>query len=123
MSNSGPGYLSHPEHTLTITSHSSPVEVRVSGVTIARSLDALELSEASYPPVIYVPKQDVTFDMLEATDKTTYCPFKGQARYWNIQVDDALIENAVWGYDQPYDEVASIKDHVAFYLGKVDVIS
>jgi uncharacterized protein (DUF427 family) len=97
--------------------------VQAAGITIARSRDALELSESGYPPVIYVPRQDVTFDMLEASDKTTYCPFKGRARYWSIHVDDAFIENAVWGYDQPYDEVASIQDHVAFYLDKVDVIS
>jgi uncharacterized protein (DUF427 family) len=99
------------------------VEVRLSGVTIARSRDALELSESGYPPVIYVPKQDVTFDRLQATDKTTYCPFKGKARYWSIHANDTLIENAVWGYDQPYDEVASLKDHVAFYSDKVDVIA
>lgn len=70
----------------------------------------------------YIPRADVDFGLLERTDHSTYCPFKGDASYYSIRTGDGVAENAVWTYEAPHDAVAEIKDHVAFYPTKVDAI-
>jgi hypothetical protein len=65
----------------------------------------------------YVPLADVDPAMITATDHQTYCPYKGEASYWSLPE----AENAVWGYQDPYDAVAPIKGHVAFYPDKAEV--
>lgn len=123
MANPGPGYREHPEHKITVQPYSGQVDIDAHGVPVAASGRALELREATYPPILYLPKSDVRMAQLEPSDHSTYCPFKGHARYWHIRAGDQLIANAVWAYDEPYDEVAMIKDHVAFYRDKVDLTS
>jgi uncharacterized protein (DUF427 family) len=118
--NSGPGYAKHPEHRITTRPAGVRVQVSVKGEVIADTRDALELREASYPAVYYVPRKDVKMERLVRTGHTTYCPFKGHASYFSLANGP---ENAVWSYEQPYDEVSVIKDHLAFYPDKVDAIS
>ena len=117
--NTGPGYAKHPEHRITTRPAGLRVQVKMSGEAIADTREAIELKEASYPVVYYVPRKDVRMDRLLRTSHSTYCPFKGHASYYSL-VNGA--ENAVWSYEQPYDEVAVIKEHLAFYPDKVDAI-
>jgi uncharacterized protein (DUF427 family) len=117
--NSGPGYAKHPNHPVKVTPFRGHVVVEVAGRTIADSRDALEVREANYPPVYYLPRSDVQMDRLQKTHHVTHCPFKGDASYFSIS-DHA--ENAVWSYEQPYDEVISIRDRLAFLPDKVDAI-
>lgn len=119
MSNTGPGYAKHPEHRITTRPAGMRVQVKVSGEVIADTRDAIGLEEASYPVVYYVPRKDVKMDRLLRTSHSTYCPFKGHASYYSLVNGP---ENAVWSYEQPYDEVALIKEHLAFYPDKVDAI-
>jgi uncharacterized protein (DUF427 family) len=119
MGNSGPGYAKHPEHRITTRPADMRVQVKVNGEVIADTRDAIELKEASYPVVYYVPRRDAKMDRLVRTSHTTYCPFKGHASYFSLADGP---ENAVWSYEQPYDEVAVIKDLLAFYPDKVDSI-
>ena len=96
------------------------VRVTVSGEVIAETKDALELKEGDYPVVYYVPRKDVKMDRLVRTSHQTYCPFKGQASYYSLK-DGA--QNAVWSYEQPYEEMSVIKERLAFYPDKVDSIA
>jgi uncharacterized protein (DUF427 family) len=54
-------------------------------------------------------------DLFEATDHTTYCPFKGDASYWSVRVGDAVAENAVWSYPEPIEFCPPIGGYLAFY--------
>jgi len=119
MSNSGPGYKSHPEHKVELKPGPARVQVKVNGETIADTTRAIALHEDGYPPVYYIPRGDVKMDRLVRTSHHTSCPFKGEASYFNLIPNGA--ENAVWTYEQPYDEVLPIKDHLAFYANKVDI--
>ncbi len=110
------------EHPITVTPNAARVVVTVGGKVVADSGKALTLREASYPPVQYIPRADVDFGLLERTEHETYCPFKGDAAYYSVRTAGGLAENAVWTYEAPYDAVAEIKDHVAFYPAKVDAI-
>lgn len=92
--------------------------VRSGGAVLGESSRALELTEGDYPPVIYFPRDDIAMAMLEKTAKTTHCPHKGDASYFSIVNRSATLENAVWSYETPFDAVAAIKDHLAFYTGE-----
>jgi uncharacterized protein (DUF427 family) len=89
--------------------------VRAGGAVLAESANALELSEGDYPPVIYFPKTDIAMAMLDLSDHTTHCPHKGDATYYAIASRSATYKNAAWSYDAPKENVARIKDHIAFY--------
>jgi uncharacterized protein (DUF427 family) len=111
-----------PNHPITITSNHNRVVVTVAGKVVADTRNALTLQEASYPPVQYVPLSDVDASALQRTDTESYCPYKGDASYYSVQVGDDRAVDAVWEYRQPYAPVAEIKGHVAFYPDRVDSI-
>lgn len=116
--------MKHPgvDHPISIAPHRPRVVVTVAGRVIADTRKALSLREASYPPVLYVPRPDVDMSLLERTSHATHCPYKGDAAYYSIPVGGARSQNAVWTYEAPYDSVAAIKDHLAFYPDRVDAI-
>ncbi|MEO3414894.1 DUF427 domain-containing protein [Roseovarius sp. CAU 1744] len=91
--------------------------VRAGGAVLAESRNALELNEGDYPAVIYFPRDDIAMAFLEPTDHSTHCPHKGDASYFSIITKSQTLENAAWSYENPKDDVARIKDHLAFYVG------
>ena len=111
-----------PDHPITISANPVRVVVSVAGHVIADSRESLRLQEASYPAVLYIPRKDVDMTLLQRTDNSTYCPYKGDASYFSIPVGGERSVNAIWTYEAPYDAVAIIKDHVAFYPDRVDSI-
>jgi len=114
--------LPNAEHPITIERNPKRVVVRFNGRTIADTTRALTLREATLAPVQYIPREDVDMTLLERTTHATYCPYKGDAAYYSLRGDDRNSANAVWTYEAPYEAVASIKDHLAFYPSRVDSI-
>ncbi|MGL4287403.1 MAG: DUF427 domain-containing protein [Phreatobacter sp.] len=111
-----------PDHPITIAANPARVVVTIAGQVIADSRNALTLREASLPPVQYIPRGDVDMTLLARTDHTTYCPYKGDCAYFSIAAGGERSVNAVWTYEAPYEAVAAIKNHVAFYPDRVDTI-
>jgi uncharacterized protein (DUF427 family) len=111
-----------PDHPITIERNPNQVVISVAGRIVARTRDALTLREAAYPDVQYVPRKDVDMALLQRTDHSTYCPYKGDCAYFSIPLDGERSTNAVWTYEAPYPAVVSIKDHLAFYPDRVDAI-
>jgi uncharacterized protein (DUF427 family) len=111
-----------PDHPITIERNTRRVVVKAAGKIIADSRHALTLKEANYPAVQYIPRQDVDMALLERTDHGTYCPYKGECAYFSLPLSGERAVNAVWTYEAPYEAVALIKDHVAFYPDRVDAI-
>jgi uncharacterized protein (DUF427 family) len=111
-----------PDHPITIERSSNKVVVKVAGRVVAETRDALTLREAGYPPVHYIPRKDVDMALLQRTDHSTYCPYKGDCAYFSIPLGGKRSTNAVWTYEAPYAAVVSIKDHLAFYPDRVDAI-
>jgi len=110
--------MKHPTADHPITVAKNPARVVVTVATKA----ALTLREASYPPVHYIPRADVDMALLERTDHATYCPYKGDCAYYSIPSGGTRTANAVWTYEAPYEAVAEIRDHLAFYPDRVDAI-
>jgi uncharacterized protein (DUF427 family) len=96
--------------------------VTFAGRVVADTARALLLQEASYPPVAYVPRQDVDMSLLVHTAHKTHCPYKGDASYYLIRAGERVTENAIWSYEQPKTDVAEIAGYVAFYPNRVDAI-
>jgi uncharacterized protein (DUF427 family) len=112
-----------PDHPITITKNPKRVVVTLGGKTIADTKDALVLKEGSYPAVYYIPRKDADMALLERTDLSTYCPYKGDASYYSIPSGGARSKNAVWSYEHPHEAMTQIKDHLAFYPDRVDGIA
>lgn len=108
-----------PDHPITIAPNPKRVTVKVGGRVIADTRRALSLREASYPAVNYIPCEDVDMALLERSDHSTYCPYKGECSYFSIPVGGEQARNAVWSYEAPYAAVAEIKNRLAFYPDRV----
>lgn len=110
------------DHPITITPESRRVTVTIGEIVIADSARALSLKEASYPAVLYIPRDDVRMDQLERTEHATYCPYKGDCAYYSIRSGGARSENAVWTYEHPFPAAAALASYLAFYPDRVDAI-
>lgn len=111
-----------PDHQILIEHTSGRVIVSVAGRVIADTREALTLHEANYPAVKYIPRKDIDMAQLARSDRTTYCPYKGDAAYFSIPAGGKRSIDAAWTYETPYPAVADIEDHVAFYPDRVDAI-
>jgi len=123
MNNPAPGYKKYPNHKVSTRPANGRVRVTYKGEVIADSTAAVEMQETHEgsvvgPLVYYVPRKDVRMERLARTDHRTHCPFKGDAAYYTIANGP---ENAVWSYEQPYDEMTPIKGLLAFYPDKVEI--
>jgi uncharacterized protein (DUF427 family) len=108
------------DHVLYFEDSPRRVRVDFGGETVADSRRAKLMHETGYLPVYYLPREDVRMDLLEATDHTTHCPFKGDASHWSVRVGGRVAENAVWGYPEPIDSASPLAGYLAFYFRKMD---
>ena len=106
-----------PDHPIGTTPNPNRVVVKIAGLVVADTHRALTLQEANYPPIQYIPRSDVDMSQLARSAHTTYCPYKGDCNYYSA---NARRDNVAWTYEQPYEAVSSIKDHLAFYADRVD---
>jgi uncharacterized protein (DUF427 family) len=119
--NPSPGFQRNPSHTITVEPFDGVVTVVFSDAILASTDEALVLREADYPPVFYIPFKDIYFELLKRSDTSTHCPYKGNASYWNASAVGEAVNDVMWAYERPYDEMAAIKDHGAFYPDKVRI--
>jgi uncharacterized protein (DUF427 family) len=111
-----------PDRPIAISPAEGTVRVTVAGKIVAESTRALRLQEKGYPPVYYLPRTKADMSLLVRTTHYTYCPYKGDCTYYSIPIGGTKSEYAVWTYENPYEAVADIKDHLAFYPTRVDAI-
>jgi uncharacterized protein (DUF427 family) len=113
--------LPGPDHPITITTNPKRVRVSIGDIVIADTTHALTLKEASYPAVQYVPRQDTNMALLARTDRSTHCPYKGDASYFSINANGKTLENSIWTYETPFPAMTEIAGHLAFYPDKVKI--
>jgi len=105
-------------HPITITPTAGRVTVRVGGRVVAESDRALSLAEATIPVVQYLPLEDVDASVLRESATQSYCPYKGDASYYSVEVDGRRIDDLIWTYREPYDAVGDIAGLVAFWASR-----
>ena len=122
MTDTRPRLEPGPTHPITIEPHPSHVTVHAGALLIADTDRAIELREAGYPPVLYIPLEDLDYMSLRPSEQHTYCPYKGEASYYDIVPESGKpLEGAIWYYPQPYPAVNAIAGHVAFYADRVTI--
>ena len=109
-------------HRIAVSPAGARIRIELEGEPLADSDRALVLREGSLPPRYYLPLDDVRTELLEPTDTTTTCPFKGDARYWSVRVGDDVHADLAWSYADPIEERREIAGLVAFYDERVDVL-
>ncbi|RAK60036.1 DUF427 domain-containing protein [Phenylobacterium hankyongense] len=110
-----------PDHPITLKTAKKRWRAFFNGHVIADTNDALILQEANYPPVVYFPREDVAMEYMARTDRTTHCPYKGDAAYYTLVMDGKIAENAVWTYEEPFESMDPITARLAFYADQVEV--
>jgi uncharacterized protein (DUF427 family) len=110
-----PGHKEHPEHKVRESRVDRMMRVQVDGETVAQSNDVIRVDEDGNPARYYFPRAAVPAAKLERSTTTTRCPFKGTAHYFNLAARGRKYPDAVWTYEDPYEEHAGLKDRLAFY--------
>jgi len=96
------------------------VQVFFNGKTVAESRESIRVLETSHPPTYYIPPGGVQRQYLSLTGRTSVCEFKGAATYYSLEIEGRVSENAAWSYRSPTPDFEAIRDHLAFYPGRVD---
>lgn len=112
-----------PERLMSIEPATRPVSVTVEGIRIAESTNALVLREANLQPVYYIPIADIDMRLLEDSDSTSYCSYKGDCNYFSLVMPTTTIVDVAWIYHHPYPAAAPIAEHIAFYASRVAISS
>jgi uncharacterized protein (DUF427 family) len=96
------------------------LRVVIDGVTVADTTHGFRVLETAGAPVYYIPRDDVRMDLLEPSDRTTICEWKGDAVYHHSAGDGRPRANVAWSYPDPKPGYEAIRDHLAFYASRVD---
>jgi len=109
-----------PAHKLLLTPFPRRVRAELGGEVVLDTEGAHLLHETGLKPQLYVPLADVRADLLERTDLSTHCPFKGDASYRTIRAGERVAENALWVYDEPLEPAAWLRGLAGCYLDRLD---
>ncbi len=96
------------------------IRVEHGGEVVAETTRALRVCETHGAPVYYIPPEDVRGDLLAPAPGTTFCEWKGVARYWTVRAGGETAHRAAWSYADPTPSFAALRDHLAFYAARVD---
>jgi uncharacterized protein (DUF427 family) len=96
------------------------LRVVLGGVTIADTVSGLRVLETSHPPNYYFPPADISPDALIPNDRSSWCEWKGQARYHTARGADRVEPSAAWSYPTPNPAYAELAGMVAFYPALMD---
>lgn len=96
------------------------LQVYFNGELIADTTNAYRVLETSHPPNYYIPPEDINMAYLQRGDGRSWCEWKGQAKYYTVQVGERSAPNAAWYYPDPTPAFSTLKDHVAFYPQHMD---
>ena len=106
-----------PRHFMTITPCPSPTIVTIEGMEVARSERAVVIHEVAHlilDPVYYFPKDDVYMELFTEGSKTTHCPLRGEASYYDFYASDYQLDEAAWSYRNPISVAHTIRAYIAF---------
>jgi uncharacterized protein (DUF427 family) len=110
------GHPHDPYHRIDVRKSSRRVKVSRNGDVLAESSRPVMLFETGLPVRYYLPREDVRLDLLEPSNTTSYCAYKGEATYWSHGGEDVA-----WTYERPLREGEPVRDLVCFWNEKTDI--
>ena len=108
-------------HAIEIAPFGGRVRIRFGGSIVADTAHAMMLEETGFPSVFYLPRNDVRMEHFSPSARTSHCPHKGDASYFDLEAGGRTMADAAWSYDEPYPIALSIAGHLAFYADKVEI--
>ena len=112
----------NPYHRVECVHTSRHVRVEVAGVALVDTTGVLVVYEAALEPRVYVAREAVRMDLLVPSARKTYCPYKGEASYWDAVAGDVVVEAAAWSYEQPHPEAVAVRGLLSFDDARVAVV-
>jgi uncharacterized protein (DUF427 family) len=115
----------HPRDPYSrIDVHKSTRHVRIvrDGMVLADTRRSKILFETALPPRYYIPAEDVRTDLLVPSSTRTRCAYKGSATHWSVKVGDREVDDLVWSYPEPQHDAEPVRDLLAFYQERVDLV-
>ena len=114
-------YHRYPDYRVDLVPSKERMQAQFGATVIATSDAALIVEETDHTAVVYFPLDDINLEWFTVTDHHTFCPFKGEASYWTLTVNDDVAENVMWAYPDPFPQVAGLQRHAAFYGDRVAI--
>lgn len=96
------------------------VQVRLNDVLVAETRAVRRVLETASPPTFYLPPESLQFDCLRTGPGSSFCEWKGPARYFSVCTASDCVGHAAWSYPAPFDEFAAIRNYLAFYPGRLE---
>ena len=118
----GPGQESVWDYPRPPRLESSPKRIRIviDDIVIADSTATFRVLETSHPPVFYIPPEDIRMDLLRDSRRSSFCEWKGRARYHHYFSPHREVVDFAWSYPNPSQRFQSIAGYLAFYPSKAD---
>ncbi|MEE4346875.1 MAG: DUF427 domain-containing protein [Paracoccaceae bacterium] len=95
------------------------IEIRLGGEIVARTDHALRVLETHHAPTYYLPSDDV-LATLHPAKGSSFCEWKGAARYFDVTAGGVTVPRAAWSYDSPTPRFAALAGYLAFYAGLME---
>ncbi|MFO7663486.1 MAG: DUF427 domain-containing protein [Chloroflexota bacterium] len=96
------------------------IQIIFNGVVVADTTRAKRVLETSHPPVYYISPEDICMEYIQPGSGRSFCEWKGEARYYTLEVNGRRAENVGWYYPNPTRNFIAIRDYVAFYAAPMD---
>jgi uncharacterized protein (DUF427 family) len=109
-----------PAHRIYFEPYPRRIRAMIGEQVVLDSVRGRLLYESNHLPKLYVPLEDVDASLLEPSDTTTHCPFKGDASYRHLRIGDRVVEDAVWLYEDPIDAASWLEGYASLYWGRAD---
>ncbi|MGH3491881.1 MAG: DUF427 domain-containing protein [Sciscionella sp.] len=109
-------------HEISTEPSGNRVRIEVDGTLLADTDNAVLLHEAGLPVRRYLPRADVRMELLERTQTSTHCPFKGDAEYFSARIGEQLHTDLAWSYPTPLEHRGDIAELIAFDDDRVDTV-
>jgi uncharacterized protein (DUF427 family) len=113
------GHPRNPYHRIDCLRSERRLVVETGSTTIVDTTRTLIVYETSLAPRFYVDPRDVRMDQLERSATQTYCPYKGTATHWSARVDDEVVPDVGWSYEDPLPESTPLRGFLSFYESRV----
>ena len=114
-------YPPNPYHRVDCLPSGRGLRVSIAGTVLVDTTDTVIVYETALAPRLYVDPAMVRTDLLQPSPTTSYCNYKGHARYWSAAVDNRVLPDIAWSYPDTPPESMAIAGFLSFDETRVEM--